>query len=297
MRDRLTLFDASELALAVMGDSIFSNMMVFGAAWQNGLIPVSHAAILKSIELNGAAVDANRRAFEIGRWAALDPAQAVRVTEPRVLEKPKTLEERIAFRERHLTAYQNRKLARRYRALVDSVEDPRLREAVALGYHKLLAYKDEYEVARLHRETRARAAEHFDGDLRLTYHLAPPVMSRQGSDGRPAKRRFGAWIERLWPMLAAGKMVRGTWADPFARSEERRMERGLIRQYEADMVEVLGAVTDRTRDAAVALAELPLQIRGFGPVKSANSARAEKRREELLATIRAGGPELARAAE
>jgi indolepyruvate ferredoxin oxidoreductase len=297
LRDRLTLFDASELARAVMGDSIYSNMMVFGAAWQNGLIPVSHESIVKSIEMNGAAVDANKRAFELGRWAALNPGEAERVAVPTVVAMPKSLDERISFRERHLTEYQGRRLARRYRKLIDGVEDARLKEAVALGYHKLLAYKDEYEVARLLRRTREKAAEHFDGDLKLTYHLAPPIVTKEGPDGRPAKRRFGAWIERFYPLLAAGRGLRGTWFDPFGRSEERRMERSLIGQYEADMAEVLAGVTPRTRDAVVALAELPLQIRGFGPVKAANAGRAEKRREELMATIRAGGPEMAKAAE
>ncbi len=297
LREHLTLFDASELARAVMGDSIFSNMMLLGAAWQKGLIPVGHEALERSIELNGAAVDANRRAFELGRWAALHPRDVERLASPRVVEKPRTPEERVAFRERHLTDYQGKRLARRYRAMVDRLEDPRLREAVALGYHKLLAYKDEYEVARLHLQTRAKAENTFGGDLKLSYHLAPPIFAKEGSDGRPKKRRFGSWVERLYPLLAAGRGLRGSWLDPFGHSEERKMERALIRQYEADMEVVLTSVTSRTRDVAVALAELPLEIRGFGPVKMANAAKAEKRREELLALLRAGGPELVRAAE
>jgi indolepyruvate ferredoxin oxidoreductase len=297
LKDRLTIFDASELARVVMSDSIYSNMMVFGAAWQKGLIPITHAAILEAIELNGAAVDANRRAFEIGRWAALRPEEAGRLIEPKVVELPKTLEDRIAFRERHLRDYQGRRLARRYRRLVDRPEDPRLREAVALGYHKLLAYKDEYEVARLLRQTRAKAEETFAGDLRLTYHLAPPVLSREGADGRPRKRRFGAWIERAYPLLAKAKVLRGTWFDPFGHSAERRMERALIRQYETDLAEVLDDVTPQTREIAVSLAELPLSIRGFGPVKAANAETAARRRQDLLAAFRAGGPAFARAAE
>jgi indolepyruvate ferredoxin oxidoreductase len=297
LKDRLTLFDASELSRVVMGDSIYSNMMVFGAAWQKGLIPITRAAILKAIELNGAAVDANKRAFEVGRWAALDPEEAERVAVPKVVEMPKTLEERIAFRERHLKEYQGRRLAKRYRRLVDMPEDRRLREAVALGYHKVLSYKDEYEVARLLRQTREKAAEAFAGDLKLTYHLAPPVLSREGADGRPQKRRFGAWIERAYPVLAKAKVLRGTWFDPFGWSAERRMERALIRQYETDLGEVLKEVTPQTREIAVALAELPLSIRGFGPVKAANAEKAAARREELLAAFRSGGPAFARAAE
>ena len=296
MRDRVAFFDAQALAKALLGDSIFSNMMIFGAAWQMGLIPLSQEAIRRAIELNGAAVEGNLRAFEIGRWAIVEPEAAERAATPNVVEKPRTLAERIAFRERHLTDYQDAAYARRYRALVGRFEDPRLREAVALGYHKLLAYKDEYEVARLHMETRRRAEAEFDGELKLSYHLAPPMLTGTDAQGRPKKRAFGAWIERSWPRLAAMKRLRGTALDPFGRTAERRMERALIRQYEADMEEVL-ALAPGNPDAAVALAELPLQIRGFGPVKAANAERAAARREELLAALRAGEAPAAQAAE
>jgi len=297
LRDRLRMFDASELARAVMGDSIYSNMMVLGAAWQRGLLPLGHDAIAQAIRLNGAAVEANLRAFEVGRWAVLHPDQAERLISPNVLEKPRTLEERIAHRADHLRAYQSGRLARRYRRMVDAIGDERLKEAVAKGYHKLLAYKDEYEVARLHLETRRKAEEEFGGDFRMTYHLAPPLLSRMGPDGRPKKREFGPWIGRVFGMLARLRALRGTPLDPFGYTAERKMERALIRQYEADMAELLPKVTDASRDAVVALAELPLQIRGFGPVKAANEEKAAKRREELLATIRAGGSGMAQAAE
>jgi indolepyruvate ferredoxin oxidoreductase len=272
-------------------------MMVFGAAWQKGLLPVSLEAIHRAIELNGAAVESNTRAFEYGRWAALDPAAAERVLRPTVQALPASLEERIDFRAEHLVAYQGRRLAKRYRARVDAIADSELKEAVARGYHKLLSYKDEYEVARLLRKTRARAEEEFGGELKLTYHLAPPFLSGQDANGRPKKRRFGQWIERFYPVLSAGRILRGTWLDPFGRSEERRMERALIRQYEADMDEVLPEVTSQTHAVAVALAELPLSIRGFGPIKAGNAAAAEKRREELISVFRAGGPRMDRAAE
>jgi indolepyruvate ferredoxin oxidoreductase len=297
LRDRLRLFDASELARAVMGDSIYSNMMVLGAAWQRGLLPLSHDAIAQAIRLNGAAVEANLRAFEVGRWAVLHPEQAERLVSPNVVEKPRTLEERIAYRADHLRAYQSRRLAKRYRRMVDAIGEERLKDAVAKGYHKLLAYKDEYEVARLHLETRRKAEKEFGGDFRMTYHLAPPLLSRTGPDGRPQKRQFGPWMGRAFGMLARFKALRGTPFDPFGYTTERKMERALIRQYEADMAEVLPKVTDATRDAVIALAELPLQIRGFGPVKAANEEKAAKRREELLATIRAGGSGMAQAAE
>jgi indolepyruvate ferredoxin oxidoreductase len=297
LRDRLDLFDATELAAKLMGDSIFSNMMVFGAAWQRGYIPLSHAAITEAIRLNGAAVERNTRAFDLGRWAVLHPEAAAKALTPDVAAKPLTLDERIELRAAHLVAYQSPQLANRYRKLVARAEAPQLREAVAKGYHKLLAYKDEYEVARLHLETEAKAREEFDGDFRMTFHLAPPILSRMGPDGRPMKRAFGPWVMRVYRVLARLKRLRGTPLDPFGHSTERRLERRLIRQYEADMDEVLTRVRDDTLEVAVALAELPLQIRGFGPVKMANAEKAARRRDEMLQRFRAGGAPLKQAAE
>jgi indolepyruvate ferredoxin oxidoreductase len=297
LQDRVMLFDASELARVTLGDSIYSNMMLFGAAWQRGLIPLSHASILHAITLNGAAVEKNQRAFELGRWAALHPDQAARMIKPQVIELPKSLEDKIAFRADHLVAYQGKRLAKRYRKLVDGIADPRLKEAVAKGYHKLLAYKDEYEVARLLLTSQEKAAAQFDGDFRMNFHLAPPIMSKPGPDGRPMKRTFGPWMARPMRILAGLKILRGTPLDIFGRTAERRMERALITQYEADMAEVLAKVTPATMDVAVALAELPLSIRGFGPVKEANEAKAAKRREELLTAFRDGGKGMAQAAE
>ena len=297
LKDDVALFDASDLAKATLGDSIYSNMMIFGAAWQQGLIPLSLDSLQQAITLNGAAVERNLRAFELGRWAVLHPEDAKRVMTPNVVALPKTLNEKIAFRKDHLTAYQGKGLAKRYGAMLDKITDDRLKEAVALGYHKLLSYKDEYEVARLLKSTRAKVAEAFEGDPKMTFNLAPPIMSKAGADGRPMKRTFGAWMEGPFNMLARMKFLRGTPFDPFGRTEERRMERSLITQYEADMKDVLPKLTDATHDAIVALAELPLQIRGFGPVKQANEAKAAKRREELLAVIRSGGTQSSRAAE
>jgi len=297
LQGRVQLFDASELARVLLGDELYSNMIVFGAAWQQGLVPLSFDAIMCAIELNGAAVEGNKRAFEIGRWAAVDPDEALKHVAPSMVVKPRSLEQIIDFRAEHLTAYQSRRLAKRYRKLVVRADQPRLREAIAKGYHKVLAYKDEYEVARLHLTTAAKVKAEFDGEPKLTFHLAPPILSRKGADGRPKKRAFGPWILRGFRVLARLKGLRGTPLDPFAHSAERRMERALIRRYEADMKEVLAGVTPATLDAAVALAELPLQIRGFGPVKLANAKSAAKRREELLAAFRAGDAPLSEAAE
>ncbi|WP_322893604.1 MULTISPECIES: indolepyruvate ferredoxin oxidoreductase family protein [unclassified Yoonia] len=285
--DNLALFDASDLAKALMGDSIYSNMMIFGAVWQMGAIPLSHAAILHAIELNGAAIQRNIAAFDYGRSAYLHPDQAAKILAPNVVALPQTLDEKITFRADHLTAYQGKALAQRYRAMTARFSDPALREAVALGYHKLLSYKDEYEVARLLTQTRQKMQDTFEGELKLTYHLAPPFLTRMGSDGRPVKRAFGQGIARAFPLLAKLKFLRGTAFDPFGRTEERRVERALIAEYESDMDDLLRLTRPDTLDAAIALARLPLDIRGFGPVKDANASKAARRRAELRATLNA----------
>ena len=153
-----------------------------------------------------------------------------------------------------------------------------------------MSYKDEYEVARLHLDTEAKARAAFDGDLKLTYHLAPPILSKMGPNGRPMKKEYGPWMVRAFRLLAKMKGLRGTPFDLFGYSAERKMERALIKQYEADLPKILAA---KNHDAAVALAELPLQIRGFGPVKEANEAKAAKRREELLGVLNSAEPAMA----
>ncbi|MEP3786537.1 indolepyruvate ferredoxin oxidoreductase family protein [Ascidiaceihabitans sp.] len=297
MQNRVDLFDASDLAKAVLGDSIFSNMMIFGAAWQRGLLPLTHAAIVQAVTLNGAAVDRNLRAFEIGRWAVLHPQDAKAILTPNVVALPKSTEEELQVRAAQLVAYQGRGLAKRYRKLVDSVADNDVKKAALKGYHKLLSYKDEYEVARLLLTSREKARAEFDGDFKMTFNLAPPMVSKMGPEGRPMKREFGQWLETPLRMLTKFKRLRGTPLDVFGYTAERKMERALIKQYEADMKAVLPLLTADTKDAVVALAELPLQIRGFGPVKAQNEAKAAKRREELLSAIKSGGAPMARAAE
>ena len=296
MRDRVDLFDASALARKVLGDAIFSNMLVFGAAWQRGLIPLSLEALQEAIRLNGAAVEKNLYAFDVGRWAVLYGDEVAILLDADIVQLPQSLEDKVAFRAQHLEAYQNKRLGNRYRELVDAIEDPTLKEAVSKGYHKLLSYKDEYEVARLHLNTAEKAAETFEGDLKLTYHLAPPMLSKTGADGRPMKKKFGAGMLRGFKILAKMKRLRGTPFDPFGHTSERRMERALISQFETDMKAVLPKVDPQTMDAVLALAELPLSIRGFGIVKEANERKAAKRREELLSVIQQGGLDLSAAA-
>lgn len=297
LKDDLSMFDASDLAKATLGDSIYSNMMIFGGAWQRGLIPLTLEAVTDAIRLNGAAVERNLRAFEIGRWAVLYPVQAQAVLTPNVVSLPKTLEEKIAFRKEHLIGYHGKRLAKRYGKMLDQISDIAVREAVAEGYHKLLAYKDEYEVARLLLSSREKAQAEFDGDFKMSFNLAPPLLSKMGPNGRPMKREFGPWLEKPLRVMAKLKGLRGTPFDVFGYTAERKMERALIKQYEADMRDVLPKLDDDTREAIVALAALPMQIRGFGPVKEANEAKAAKRREELLSVIRSGGAPVAKAAE
>ncbi|TBN41894.1 indolepyruvate ferredoxin oxidoreductase family protein [Paracoccus subflavus] len=291
LRDRVAFFDANDLALRLLGDSIYSNMLVLGAAWQQGLLPLSLEAIEQAIRLNGAKVDENLRAFQIGRWAMAFPEQT-RKPVPVTHLPP----DPIAYREARLTGYQGKRLARRFRRLVDAAPAP-LRESVARGYYKLLAYKDEYEVARLHLTTARQVAEQWDGDPKLTLHLAPPILSGKTADGRPKKREFGSWMLTAFKVLARMKGLRGTPFDPFGYSAERRHERAAIREYEHDMREVLAQVTDATMPVAIELAELPLTVPGYGPVKEQAAALAAARRTELLAQFRSGRAPLQQAAE
>ena len=297
LRDDVSLFDASDLAKALLGDSIFSNMMIFGAAWQRGFVPLSQDAIVQAITLNGTAVERNLRAFEIGRWAVLFPEDAAAILAPKVVSLPTSMAEKIDYRAAQLVGYQGKRLAKRYRKFLDGISDDSVRGAALTGYHKLLSYKDEYEVARLLLDTRSKARAEFDGDFKMTFNLAPPILSKMGPNGRPVKREFGAWLERPLRLLAKLKVLRGTPFDVFGYTAERKMERALITQYETDMKTVLKVLNDQNRDAIVALAELPLQIRGFGPVKLKNEGVAAKRREELLIAIRMGAETLNKAAE
>ena len=296
--EAVSFFDATELARVHLGDSIYANMLMVGAAWQNGLIPLSEASIMKAIELNGAGVEGNKRAFAVGRWAVSHPVDAANSLVSNVVELPKSLDEKISYRADLLKAYQNETLAQKYRDFLAGVDSADLREAVAQSYYKLLAYKDEYEVARLHADhVETMVAESFDNVKSLEFHLAPPVFPGKTADGRPKKRKFGAWMLPAFNLLKKGKVLRGTPFDPFGYSAERKMERALIAEYERDMKEVLPLDTPATHDLIKALAELPMQIRGFGPVKQQNVTTVAKRREELLAMIRAGGTTHSAAAE
>lgn len=293
--DRVAFFDALGLALRLLGDSIYSNMLVLGAAWQQGLLPLTHQAIMTAIELNGAKVAENQRAFQIGRWAVTDPdAVAKLLAPPVVAEVPRDLVTDLSAR---LVDYQDDALAARFRDLVD-LAPAALRAPVARGFYKLLAYKDEYEVARLHLATRDRVAEAFEGDnLRITYHLAPPVLPGLDADGRPRKRDFGPWIEPLFRLLARMRHLRGGALDLFGYLPERRRERAAIDHYEALMRDILPRVTDDTVDIARELAELPLSVRGYGFIKDRAEQAAQGRQAALLARFNDGGDPVQQAAQ
>jgi indolepyruvate ferredoxin oxidoreductase len=290
---------ASRLATALIGDSIGANLLLLGIAYQQGLVPVSAAAIEEAIALNGVAVEANRAAFHWGRRYVLDSVAVLQaaglVDAPKA---PPTLEQVIGRREAHLGAYQDAAYATRYRALVDRVRGAEnrtlpgrqdLADAVARNYAKLLAYKDEYEVARLHTETAFAAAleAEFEGNYRLAFHLAPPLLARRDPHtGIPRKRAFGAWVLPLFKVLARMKGLRGTAFDLFGYGAERRAERALIAEYERTVEELLDGLCQTNYEDAVAIAELPDGIRGFGHVKKASIEQARTRRETLLQSFR-----------
>jgi indolepyruvate ferredoxin oxidoreductase len=296
--------DATRLATDLMGDSIASNMFMLGFAFQKGLIPISAEAIFKAIELNGVAVQSNQNAFTWGRRAAHDVAAVQRIAAPSSPEPaeptdPNTrlrtlIEDRIAF----LTDYQNAQYAERYTRLVDRVrtvqaintpQEQGLTDTVARYFFKLLAYKDEYEVARLYTDPgfqdRLNAA--FEGDFKLKFHLAPPLLApKDPVTGELRKREYGPWVFKAFGMLTKLKFLRGTPFDPFGYTQERQTERQLIADYEATVETLLQTLTPENHGLAVETASIPEQIRGFGHVKEANIACAKTRQDELIAAYR-----------
>ncbi|MEW6642903.1 MAG: indolepyruvate ferredoxin oxidoreductase family protein [Pseudomonadota bacterium] len=296
LRSDSVFLDFTHAAEGLLGDSIATNVMMLGYAYQQGLLPVSAEAIAQAIELNGVSIKMNTLAFALGRLAAVDPARLHAMLKDEVAP-PKTLDEMslaelIEHRSTHLKDYQNGRLAARYRKLVDRVkaaadeggygED--LPRAAAAGYAKLLAYKDEYEVARLFTDGRFEQSvrDQFEGDFTLNFHLAPPLLgSEKDPLGRPRKRAFGPGTMRLFRVLAKLRSLRGTPLDIFGYSAERRMERDLITSYEKDVDEALARLSPQTLTTAVELLSLPDRIRGYGPVKDKAVTETTKRREQL----------------
>ncbi len=290
--------DFTKIAEALLGDAIATNMMMMGYAYQRGLLPLSAASILQAIELNGVAIKMNTQAFQFGRLAAADPARLTAMIKgqdeamaPKSLEAM-SLDEIVAHRTQLLTDYQSAGLARRYRKLVDQVRDAatqrgfgdELPRAVAINYAKLLAYKDEYEVARLYTDGsfEKRLRDQFEGDFKVSFNLAPPILpSGVDADGRPKKRQFGPWMMPVFRVLAKLRWLRGTPLDVFGYNKDRRVERELIKGYEKDVQTVLRLLSPMTLDIAIELLSLPDKIRGYGPVKEKSIADAKARYEKL----------------
>jgi indolepyruvate ferredoxin oxidoreductase len=299
--------DAQKFASALLGDKAMANVLLLGFAWQKGLLPLTAEALLEAIRLNGVAVEANRQAFRWGRLLAFDEAKVAALVERNTKPVPgeklsRTLDDTIERRLRFLAAYQNEAYAERYRARVEAIRrlearivpgQEALSWAVARNYFKLLAYKDEYEVARLYTDGsfRRQLERTFEGDYRLEFHLAPPLLSKTDpATGRPRKARFGPWIMPVFRMLAGLKGLRGTRFDIFSYSAERKLERELVVGYEGLLEEITRRLSPERHETAIALASLPEKIRGFGPVKLASIEAAREREAELLEKLRGTAP-------
>ena len=302
LRKDSAFVDFTKPAEALLGDSIATNIMMLGYAYQKGLLPLSAAAIEQAIEVNGVSIKMNTEAFRLGRLAVAEPARLEAMMKgqdapvaPKTLDAM-SLDEIIAHRTQLLTDYQNARLAERYRKLVGEVRDAANRggygealpRAVAINYAKLLAYKDEYEVARLFTDGKfeQQLREQFEGDFKFSFNLAPPILGGgKDAQGRPKKRAFGAWMLPVFRVLAKLRFLRGTALDIFANSPDRKLERELIVSYEKDAAAALASLSPATIDTAVELLSLPDRIRGYGPVKEKAAKEAQARHTQLIADL------------
>ena len=302
-REQVEFIASTEYAMKHLGNSIGGNLLMLGYAYQQGLIPVSADSINQAIELNGAAIAMNQQAFLLGRQLA---AGMIRAEEEKAevdqefSKLPFSSDDReavIAHRSEFLTRYQNEAYAKRYQTLVNEVaqqeialgiQSRALSLAVAKYYFKLLAYKDEYEISRLYSspDFTKSLKDTFDGDVKLKLNLAPPLLSKRDKQtGHLIKQEFGSWILVAFKMLAPMKKLRGTALDIFGYTTERKMERRLITDYESMLKDILSALSKENYDTAVALAELPEQVRGFGHVKVAHIEKMKKEKDQLLNTF------------
>ncbi|MFL6659453.1 MAG: indolepyruvate ferredoxin oxidoreductase family protein, partial [Massilia sp.] len=305
--DKVDFVDAGQIATALMGDSIATNMFMLGYAWQKGQVPLSEASIMKAIELNNVSVGFNKTAFTWGRTAAHDLPSLVKMTTPaKVIEfkRTQTLDDIIKKRVELLTAYQDVNYANQYKAFVDQVRaeeaklgtSTRLSEAVARYYYKLMAYKDEYEVARLYTSGAfaEKVANMFEGSYKLKFHLAPPLLAKHDSKGQLIKQEFGPWMMKAFGVLAKFKGLRGGAFDIFGYTAERKMERALIGEYRNTVGGLLSKLTADNLAQAVAIASIPEDIRGYGHVKERHLKAAKAKEATLLASF--GKPAETRAA-
>ncbi len=299
--NRTEFINATGLATALMGDAIATNLFLLGCAYQRGALPVGGEAIDRAIELNGVAVAMNRKAFALGRLAAEDLDKVTRAAEPPQpldLAREETLDDMIARLTSILTDYQDIGYAKQFEAFTRQVETAErnkgkgltgLTEAVAQNLFKLMAYKDEYEVARLYSDGtfHANLAKQFQGDLKLTFHLAPPLISRRDPEtGALIKREFGSWMMSVFKLLAKLKSLRGTRLDIFGRTAERRAERAAIPSYRAVVEELIDGLGPANHALAIEIASLPAMIRGYGHIKEKNQKSVAAEQEQLIAAWR-----------
>jgi indolepyruvate ferredoxin oxidoreductase len=296
----LGAFDAEEVSVQLLGDSIYTNPLMLGYAWQQGRVPLSHAALMRAIELNGVQIDNNKAAFEWGRRCAHDLAAVRALFAARqviqLVRKP-SLDDMVKARVEFLTGYQDAAYAKTYADFVETVKaaegklgaDRKLSEAVARYLFKLMAYKDEYEVARLHTDPAftAKIAEMFEGDYKLVHHLAPPLTAKRNDKGELIKQPFGPWMRTAFSVLVKLKFLRGGALDPFGRTEERRTERALIGEYRECIGELLRTLEPGNHALAVEIARIPEDIRGYGHVKERHLAAARTKWASLMQRWRA----------
>ncbi len=290
----LGTLQANAMATSLMGDSIYVNPMVMGYAWQKGWLPLRRESIFKAMELNGVQVQANQHAFDWGRWAAHAPDKVAELLRPQQrisVTAPESLQSMVDKRAEFLTQYQDAAYANSYRELIEKVgqRSQTLARVVARNLFKLMAYKDEYEVARLHTQTDVlqKVADRFEGDFKIHHHLAPPLWAKRNERGELTKQKFGGFMRWSLRMLPHFKALRGSALDPFGYTEERRTERALIGEYRNLIEELLKGDLEARKDLALQLANLPEEIKGFGHVKAKNLALVRSRWSELLAQWRA----------
>ncbi|WBM42025.1 indolepyruvate ferredoxin oxidoreductase family protein [Comamonas aquatica] len=296
-------FDAEQAAVQLLGDSIYTNPLMLGYAWQKGRVPLTRAALMRAMELNGVQVANNQAAFEWGRRCAHNLAEVealYRTAQVIQFVKKTGLQELVAQREQFLTGYQNAAYAAQYRSFVDQVQaaegrlgsSTRLTEAVARYLFKLMAYKDEYEVARLHTDPAftAKIADMFDGDYKLVHHLAPPLSAAKDAQGHLVKKSYQPWIRSAFGVLAKLKGLRGTPLDLFGRTAERRTERALIVEYRDCIAQLLPQLTADRLELAVQIARIPEDIRGYGHVKERHLAAARSKWQGLMQQWQAPQP-------
>jgi indolepyruvate ferredoxin oxidoreductase len=298
--DRLSTLDATRLASALLGDSIAANVFMLGFAFQRGLLPLSGQALYRALELYGVNVAKNKQTFDWGRYTAESPDEVEQMAGmiERPAEAARSLPDIVARRAEFLEQYQDRAYAERYRRRIEQIAaveegvsagSRRLAETVAHNYFKLLAYKDEYEVARLYTQTDFLPSlrRNFGNGFKPKFHFSPPLFAGlDPNTGRPRKYALGAWVLPLLRMLAPLKRLRGTAWDPFGWTAERRMERELIREYEGLLDRFAAELDEAHLDLAVVLAGLPDAVRGFGPIKVQAVERYRAARAARLAEWR-----------